>query len=324
MRFKIILFISSFLCLMASSLDAQLISVQSSVSSDSLMIGDQVVYTLHVEAADHVDFLLPLLMDTLSKNLEILYPLSADTTTAEGRREVNHRYMITSFEPGMQMIPTQGVIYKSGNVSDTALSMPLMINVYEPVVDTSQQIMPIKPPINTPITFKEVAPWAGVALGGLLLIAAIIYLIRRYRRLNGGAEGVPLKPLEPAHVLAFRELDKLKAEKVWEKGQVKLYYTRLTEVTRHYIERQYGIPAMERTTDEIMQAFQKTNREDGLLDEMLKELLELADLVKFAREDPLPVDNQSNLNNAYLFVQKTFPLFYKTEPEKLEEEAENE
>ena len=324
MRSKILLFISSFLYLMASSLSAQLISVQSSVSSDSLMIGDQVVYTLHVEAADHVEFLLPQLIDTLSRNLEILYPLSADTITAEGRKEVNHHYVITSFESGMQMIPTQGVIYKSGNISDTALSMPMMISVFEPVVDTTQQIMPIKPPINTPLTFKEVAPWAAVALGGLLAIAAIIYLIRRYRRLKGGPEGVPLKPLEPAHVIAFRNLDKLKAEKIWEKGLVKLYYTRLTEITRHYIERQYGIPAMEQTTDEIMKAFQKTNREDSLLDDMLKELLELADLVKFAKEDPLPVDNQTNLNNAYLFVQKTYPLFFKTEPEKIGEDAGNE
>ena len=51
--------------------------------------------------------------------------------------------------------------------------------------------------------------------------------------------------------------------------------------------------------------------EDSLLDEMLKELLELADLVKFAKEDPLPMDNQTNMNNAYIFVQKTYPLFYK-------------
>jgi hypothetical protein len=200
----------------------------------------------------------------------------------------------------------------------------LMIRVFEPVVDTTQQIMPIKPPINTPLTFKEVLPWAGVGIGGLLLLGTIFYLIRRYRRLKGDSNGVPQKPLEPAHVVAFRELDKLKSEKIWEKGLVKLYYSHLTEITRHYIERQYGIPAMERTTDEIMQAFRKTNREDSLLDEMLKELLELADLVKFAREDPLPVDNQTNLNNAYLFVQKTYPLFFKTEPEKIGEDKGNE
>ena len=127
MRFKTLLFISSFLYLMASSIDAQLISVQSSVSSDSLMIGDQVVYTLHVEAADHLDFLLPQLMDTLSKDLEILYPLSADTTTAEGRREVNHRYMITSFEPGMQMVAAGA---KTFSLNDQSLSV-----VHQPVDD---------------------------------------------------------------------------------------------------------------------------------------------------------------------------------------------
>jgi hypothetical protein len=141
-------------------------------------------------------------------------------------------------------------------------------------------------------------------------------LIRRYLKRKRDPEGFSKKPLEPAHVIAFRELDKLKGEKIWTKGEVKQYYTRLTEITRHYIERQYEIPAMESTTEEILHAFKKANPEDMLLDEILRELLELADLVKFAREDPLPVDNQTNLNNAYIFVQKTYPLFYDLDEKK--------
>jgi hypothetical protein len=76
---------------------------------------------------------------------------------------------------------------------------------------------------------------------------------------------------------------------------------------------------MERTTHEILDAFRSSNLDDPLLDDMLKELLELADLVKFAKEDPLPVENQSRLNNAYLFVQKTYPMFYMEKGEKKEE-----
>jgi hypothetical protein len=121
------------------------------------------------------------------------------------------------------------------------------------------------------------------------------------------------KVLEPAHIIAFRALDKLKEEKIWEKGEVKEFYSCLTEITRTYIERQYGIPAMESTTEEILRAFRKTNPDDNLLDEILKELLELADLVKFAKETPLPVFNQTNLNNAYIFVQKTYPQFFREE-----------
>jgi len=289
-----------------------------------MMIGDQVVYNLRVEADDQVDFFLPVLRDTLSSNLEILFAVSQDTVVGEGKRVVDHSYVITGFEPGLQLIPAQEVVYRAGEISDTALSMPLMISVFEPVVDTTLQIKPIKPPINTPLTFKELLPWIGLGVGVLLLIGALILLLRRYRLKKEDPDGMPAKALDPAHVIAFRELDKLKKEKIWEKGEVKLYYTRLTEITRNYIERQYGIPAMEQTTDEIMFAFKRSNMEDGLLDEMLKELLELADLVKFAKEDPLPIDNQTNLNNAYLFVQKTYPLFFKAEPEPKKEDVGNE
>jgi hypothetical protein len=303
----------SFLMVMAAPLQAQLISVRSELSSDSLMIGDQVIYTLRVEAAEQVDFKMPLLRETLGRNLELLSPAVSDTVHAEGRRMVSKSYIITGFEAGMQMVPAHEVIYKSGNLIDTARSMPLMIQVYEPVVDTTQQIKPIKAPINTPITFREVLPWVAVGLGGLVVAMLVFLLLRKYLYRKRDPEGQVERILEPAHVIAFRELDRLKEEKIWEKGQVKQFYTRLTEVTRTYIERQYGIPAMERTTEEILRAFRKSNPEDMLLDEILKELLELADLVKFAKEDPLPVNNQTNLNNAYIFVQKTYPQFYREE-----------
>ena len=294
-------------------LHAQLIRVSSELSTDSLMIGDQLIYSLYVDADENVDFLFPALRDSLGKSLEILSPVGSDTTLLEGRRLVKQNYLITGFEAGTQMVPAQEVVYRVGDLTDTARSMPLMIQVYEPVVDTTQQIKPIKPPINTPLNFRELLPWLGIGLGSLLLAFLLYLTLRKYFRSKGGTEEISNEVLEPAHIIAFRDLDKLKEEKIWEEGKVKLYYTRLTEITRTYIERQYGIPAMESTTDEILRAFRKSNPDDTLLDEILQELLELADLVKFAKEDPLPVDNQTNLNNAYIFVQKTYPLFYREE-----------
>jgi hypothetical protein len=292
---------------------AQLISVSSELSTDSLMIGDQIIYTLSVDADDQVDFNMPVLRDTLTRQLELLSLPASDTTHAEGRRTVSHSYLLTSFEAGMQIVPAQEVIYASGNLKDTARSMPLMIQVYEPVVDTTQAIKPIKPPLNTPLSFREVLPWLAVGLGGLLVVILGGMLLRRYLQRKRHPEEYEVRDLEPAHIVAFRELDKLKAEKIWEKGEVKQFYTSLTEITRTYIERQYGIPAMESTTEEILQAFRRSSPEDSLLDEILQELLQLADLVKFAKEDPLPVHNQTNLNNAYIFVQKTYPQFYREE-----------
>lgn len=310
------------LMLMTVSLQAQLISVKTGLSADSMMTGEQILFTVHVEAADNVLFEMPQLKDTLSSNLEVLFPVSSDTIRTGGVTVVDHSYIITGFESGMQLVPAQPVTYTFNNHTDTALSMPLMIRVFEPVVDTTQQIRPIKPPINTPVTVKEVLPWFALGVGGWLVATLLIALVWIYRQRKRDPEIFSVKPLEPAHIVAFRELDKLKRDKLWESGDVKFFYTRLTDISRRYIERLYGIPAMERTTGEIIEAFRRSNTEDPLLDEMLQELLHLADLVKFAKEDPLPVDNMTHLNNAYLFVQKTFPMFYTEKEEKEEEEAE--
>lgn len=306
---------------LAMALHAQLISVRSLVSSDSLMIGDQVNFTLRVEAAPDLPFNMPMLQDTLSSSLELLSPVMGDTSLSDDGQVVEHSYLMTSFEAGMHMLPAQEVRYEYNGQVDTARSMPLMIRVYEPEVDTTQAIRDIKAPINTPLSFRELLPWMLLGLGVLLLgtlVAALIWIYLRHRK---NPEIFSMKPLEPPHVEAFRQLDELKEAKLWEQGQVKAFYTRLTEITRHYIERQYGIPAMEQTTDDILDAFRASNLDDPLLDDMLEELLELADLVKFAREDPLPLENQTNLNNAYLFIQKTFPMFH-SEMEEAEEKQE--
>jgi len=301
------------LCLLLLPVKGQLVRVNSGVSSDSIMIGDQIEYTLRVEADNEVDIMMPEIRDTLSKTLEVISQLYSDTTTTGGRTVIERGYTITGFDAGSQIVPSQAVLYRSAGMVDTARSMPLIIHVYAPVVDTTEQIKPIKPPINTPLTFREVLPWAAAGLGGLLITGVVVWLLMKYFKRKKDPEGITLRPLEPAHVIAFRELNRLKEEKIWNKGMVKEYYTRLTEITRRYIERQFDIPAMESTTEEILGAFRIVNQEDNLLDEILKELLELADLVKFAKEDPLPVDNQTNLNNAYIFVQKTYPMFYREE-----------
>lgn len=308
-----------FLLLVVIALQAQIISVQSKLSSDSMMIGDQLFYTLRVDAAENLSFRMPVLTDTLSRDIEVLKPYGADTSNnGEGRLIIEHSYVITGFEQGLQIIPSQEVIYTLNSIKDTARSMPLMIQVYAPAVDTSQQIKPIKSPLNTPVSMKEALPW--VALGvAILLVAVLIYLlIRRYRQRQRDPEMFSLKAQEPAHLEAFRDLDRLKEKKMWESGQVKLFYTRLTQISRHYIERQYGIPAMELTTEEILDSFRRSNTEDPVLDEMLMELLELADLVKFAKQDPLPAENLTNLNAAYLFVQKTYPMFFEEKEESHE------
>ena len=110
-------------------------------------------------------------------------------------------------------------------------------------------------------------------------MALIVYLIWYYTRRRKNPELFHMKPKEPAHIIALRNLDQLREDKLMEGSLVKKYYSRLTEIIRIYISDQYGMQAMESTSGEIMEEFKSLNREDSNLNEMLEELLQLADLV---------------------------------------------
>jgi len=126
---------------------------------------------------------------------------------------------------------------------------------------------------------------------------------------------MPVKPKEAPHVIALRELDRIKNEKIWQKDKTKQYYSEVTDVLRNYIEDRFEIRAMEQTTDEIMDSFKY--RRDLLSEKSftnLGQILSIADLVKFAKYKTLPDDDNLTLVNSYFFVNDT----KKEEPKKPE------
>jgi len=306
----------------SGNLSAQMLTVSSSFERDSVLIGEQLVYSITVTKDPDIKLEFPLYSDTLTQKLEIISDLGTDTLEQGGKVKLVRQLKVTAFEPGLLEVPSQAILFSGNGWNDTVFSSPAFLRVYAPQVDTSRAIMPIHPPVNTPVNIQELLPWTYRGLLILLLVSLVIALVWIYLHKDRVKELIKPVKLEPAHIIAFRELDRLKDEKLPEKGMVKDYYTRLTEIVRRYIEHQYGIPAMETTTWEILRLFAAYNPDDQMLDEMLKDLLELGDLVKFAKQDPAASENQTNLNNAYLFVQKTYPFFI--EPGLEEQEKTNE
>ncbi len=110
---------------------------------------------------------------------------------------------------------------------------------------------------------------------------------------------------EPAHVIAFRELEKLKNEKLWQNGETKKYYIRLTEIIRQYLENRFGVNSLELTTSETLEALVKTGFKKDESFNKLRSVLTGADLVKFAKYKPDPTENESVFSNSYDFVSAT-------------------
>jgi hypothetical protein len=115
----------------------------------------------------------------------------------------------------------------------------------------------------------------------------------------------PVISPDPAHLIAFRQLEKLKEEKLWQKGEIKKYYTRLTEIIRQYLENRYRIFSMEMTTFETLAELTKSGFRDDDNYRRLRTVLSGADLVKFAKYNPEPSENELHFDYAWQFVKFT-------------------
>lgn len=138
----------------------------------------------------------------------------------------------------------------------------------------------------------------------LFLICVIAYIVKRIRAKKSLIPFKKEEPKLPPHEQAIKELDEIKQQKLWQQGRSKEYYTLITDTLRKYIEDRFGISAMEMTSGEILDLIRKNSEAQSVYDN-LRQILQLADFVKFAKMNPLPDENDLSMMNAYLFVNQT-------------------
>jgi len=304
-KFKI-LKILLILCwlLIPAGLQSQYVEIRAKLDTNQVTIGDQFNLYLFVSQPVGIEVGFPDITDSLAGKIEVLRQSKIDTLIINDRIELKRKIMLTCFDSGIYEIPPLPFTMSSAEWNDSLFSNPVFLAVNTVPLDSV--IRDIKQPIQVPVSFAEIYPFILIAIGIAAITYFIVYLLRRRKRKEPVFSIT--RPQEPAHLIALRELDELKEAKLWQSNEYKQYYTRLTEIIRLYIERRFTIPAMEQTTYEIMLSWKNAGYNDRNLYDILKQLLNLADLVKFAKEKPLPSENEINLNNAYVFVRNTIPV----------------
>ncbi|HCY40570.1 MAG TPA: hypothetical protein DHV48_04335 [Prolixibacteraceae bacterium] len=304
-------------------LRAQQVTVKASIDSTHILIGDQLKLVLEVEKPKDWDVLFPNLTDTFGSNIEVVKRLPIDTIQLDNKEleKLSQSFLITSFDSGMHQIPSFYFKLKYNNLKDSIATKALMFQVITMKIDTTKGPVDIKLPYSAPVTLKEITPY----ILGIILIAAIIFFIfyyMKWKKKNVPLFSKPEKPAEPAHIVALRELDRIKAQKLWQQEKIKQYYSEVADTIRTYIERRFHIPAMEQTSTETIGVFkQQKELIDTTSLNQIQHILSLADLVKFAKYTPLVDDNNLTLMNAYFFVNQTKKEEVKA-PEKPETESD--
>lgn len=305
-RRSILLFLSIVLAALTAK-SAGKSTVTISLDSAQLLMGN--VTTLHVDIVTDSDRPATIIdiPDIITTGVEKHSELPGDTTkVGEGRIEIKKDIVIQSFDSGMYMLPPVKIVSAGG---ETIASNQVALKVYPVLVDSLANIHPYADVSTVDRKLTDylpdwVADWGWWILLSILLIAIAVY--SWYKWLRPGVRPKARK-VEPPHVVAKRELEILYGEHLCDNGREKEYYTRLTEILRVYLDRRFGINAMEMTSSQIIAAV-KGNSETSQSQELVKRVLEIADFVKFAKVRPLPSDNTASYDSALKFVEDTKPV----------------
>ncbi len=279
-----------------------------SISSDTnnVLIGERVRLLLEFKgkSGDKVTF--PVIAsDTIGK-IDIIEQGKIDTSIVGDGLLLRRTLTVTSFDTGMVVLPELPFVYER-----QGYGTPLVANSDEFVlyfatvaIDTAGEIKDIKGPIGVPLTLAEVLIYVLIVLGVGLLITGIVIFVRRLKRKPVEKVVEKYDPTIPADLEALQALKELENKKLWQVGRHKHYYSELTDIVRTYIHRVFELNAHEMTSDEILHDVASKDISDEAL-ELLRKMLNVADLTKFAKYIPTDIENYDSMTMAVAFVNLT-------------------
>lgn len=293
----------AFMLLFTTGAMAQTVTVEAKIDSLQILIGEQAKIQLQVAMNAKQKAVFPVYHDTLVRGVEIVETAKPDTQFLNDRQRllITQEYTVTSFDSALYYLPPMSVSVDG----KTYLSKALALKVYSMPVDTlhPEHFFGQKSVMKAPFAWED---WYGLIAFSFLaipLLGLLIYLIIRLRDNKPIIRKIKVEPKLPPHTAAMKEIERIKEEKTWQKGQPKEYYTELTDTLRNYIKDRFGFNALEMTSSEIIDRLLDVKDNNAIND--LKFLFQTADLVKFAKHDPLMNENDANLINAIDFINAT-------------------
>jgi hypothetical protein len=298
--------------------------VRSTMNADTnqLLIGDflHLDFQLRCNKEAIVDY--PMWNDTLSSHFDIIKTSKIDTLIQGDKLIYKQKLTVASYDSGEFYIPPVHINYQlpGDSVSHFTESDPIPVLVVSPPIDMSKGFVDIKKPLEAKFSIYEILPYI---LGGILVLALLVLLILYLRKKMKKKAAIPKpeKPPLPPREMAIKKLEELRLKKLWQQEKEKMYFTELVDILREYIHYQFNIDSFEMTSFEILEALNPLSINTEAMNK-LKASLNIADLVKFAKFKPVPMENDLALLNIIDFVNESAFIKAREEEKKTEEKKE--
>lgn len=299
---------SCLLCFFAlTGLLAQ-VSVTAQLKTQEILIGDQVRLTVRISLPSGPVFKAVKIKEALKQvpKVELVEEGSLLTVAQEPQQILEQQFVLTSFEAGSYEIPPITIDFEEGGLTksaSTSTALPLKVGSI-PVNAERDTLRAIKDINREEIRVSDFIFPALIVLGVLALLGFSIYYLLRRKRKQQPAVVMPPPPPPPAHETALQKLLELEQSELLDNREVNAFQTQLTYILREYLEGRYGIHALESTTDDILTSL----RSIGVPDEwrvQLRQMLQTADLVKFAKAEPPLSFHVEALYSVKTFVEQT-------------------
>ena len=297
---------SFWILLVTLSVSAQKLAVEAKVDSSAIKIGAQLNLVLKTKVPKKSKVIFP--EANQFGDFEVLESYPTDTIKKSDAYELVKRYGLTKFDSGKYVVPRLSVVINN----QVHFSDSISVTVADVVVDTLKQKMyDIKNIIPVKSDFGNWWIYLLILIG-LAVIGYFVYRFIKKKKTEEKPVVIEFKsPIEKATSL----LQQLEKKELWQKGEIKNYYSELTDIARNYIEEEIQIPAMESTTSELIEGLRNAAKQKKLklsseTVENLEKVLKQADLVKFAKVKPLDFEieeDKKRISNSIVTIHNSIP-----------------
>ena len=278
-------------------------------SPAEITVGDFVNLHLHIEADENLQIDFALLDTSQLQHIEAGTPQAKRVKaykiglqpSAKGNVFYEVIYPFQVFAPGKHVLPPIGIKYIATNGNEAFIQTPTYsFKVQATMPENAQRIRDIKPPM---------APRRrlGIYILALVLIitmtcATIFLYLRKRTKMAPLPIEVPRRPLP--HEIAHEQLKEIEEKNLVSEGKLKAYHTELSQVVREYIDARYKIPALELTTDDLLECLNNADMSEADF-HVIQNFLTNCNLVKFAKYKPSQPEAHERMAEAHRFIEAT-------------------